>query len=234
MKTEKSIYIWFQRCQHDPSNLRPCCRRRSRKCTPVCDQVRWNVNEWNKFLNTSSLVSFYVSKIITKLASLEMRALLFTKSPPGPRFLPKVFLPPPHLPLLRAQVIKLTQGLSQLFLDCKMKSSRIFIFISGLTGRSPSSSQTAARWKRLQLLARWKTLTLAMKIVLMQCASGWEARDSYCVACPPGMYRHQVMIVIISCHPLYVPKLYSLSVSGSTLSALPKRNILREVRDSFY
>ena len=105
-----------------PTNLRPCCRRRSRKCTPVCDQVRWNINEWNKF---------YVSKIITKLASLEMRALLFTKSPPGPRFLPKVFLPPPHLPLLRAQVIKLTQGLSQLFLDCKMKSSRNFVQSKG-------------------------------------------------------------------------------------------------------
>lgn len=24
-----------------------------------------------------------------------------------------------------------------------------------------------------------------------QCPPGWEARDSYCVACPPGMYRNK-------------------------------------------
>ena len=31
---------------------------------------------------------------------------------------------------------------------------------------------------------------------MLQCAPGWEARDSYCVACPPGMYRHQVIIIV--------------------------------------
>ena len=27
--------------------------------------------------------------------------------------------------------------------------------------------------------------------VVGECSQGWEARDNYCVACPPGMYRSQ-------------------------------------------
>ena len=76
--------------------LKHSCRRRSRKCTPVCEQVRLTKHQ-------------RVSKMFDEIRLTKEREFQFVKDllPAGPRFLPKVLLPPTNLPLLRTQVMSL-------------------------------------------------------------------------------------------------------------------------------
>lgn len=47
-----------------------------------------------------------------------------------------------------------------------------------------------------------------------KCAPGWEARDSYCVACPPGMYRHQAPLCQLCPKGTFAEKFGSSSCSS--------------------